>query len=257
MSEETPDNAPPDGSQEGDGGWKPPSDGSWLPKVRVDEMVNSARGEAATQAAEAARLRAENEALKAKQTAAETPKPLSRADLKTLVDDGKITQEAADAHWEKQIKEDAKREAREAARGEVEGRERESVVNNQLAEFKTLVPAAWAAGSKERAKAEREFAALRSMGFPDNKTTEVAALRAAFGDPEVIRVARGLGRSGPGESHVEVGGGERPEEQANADGKPKGLTTREEAHYQNLINRGIVKDWKAVSEERKFAKAKA
>ena len=29
-----------------DGEWKPPSDGSWLPKVRVDEMVSLARGEA-------------------------------------------------------------------------------------------------------------------------------------------------------------------------------------------------------------------
>ena len=86
--------------------------------------------------------------------------------------------------------------------------------------------------------------------------TEVAALRAAFGDPEVIRASRSLGKNGPGETHVEVGDGERPDEQADVDGVPKGLTEREKSHYQNLINRGIVKDWKAVAEERKFAKAK-
>ena len=246
-----------DGPQGEDGGWKPPSDGSWLPKVRVDEMVNTARGEAATQAAEAARLRAENETLKAAKAQAEAPKPVSRAELKQLVEDGKITQDAADAHWEKQVLDAAEKRGREAARGEVEGQQRELTVNNQLAEFKTLVPAAWATGSKERAKAEKEFSALRAMGFPDNKVTEVAALRAAFGDPEVIRASRSTGRNGPGETFDEVGGGDRGESGGEqADGKPKGLDARQEAHYTKLIQRGVYKDWKAVAEELKPAKAK-
>lgn len=257
MSDEKLDNAPPEeGSDKGDGGWKPPSDGSWLPKVRVDEMVSTARGEAAHQAAEAARLRAENEALKAAKVEAQAPKPVTRAELKQLVDDGKITQEAADVHWEKQVLDAAEKRGREAARGEVEGHQREQVVGKQLAEFKALVPAAWEAGSKERTKAEKEFAALRAMGFPDNKVTEVAALRAAFGDPEVIRASRSTGRNGPGETFDEVGGGDRGASGGDgADGKPKGLTAREEAHYSKLVNMGNM-TWKQVSEERKFAKAK-
>ena len=220
-------------------------------------MVNTARGEAASQAAEAARLRAENEALKAQKAKAEEAKPISRAELKQLVEDGKITQEAADAHWDKQILDAAEKRGREAARGEVEGRERESVVNNQLAEYKTLIPAAWTTGSKERARAEREFAALRAMGMPDNKVTEVAALRAAFGDPAAIKAARSTGRNGPGETFAEVGDGDgRPGNGADADGKPKGLTPRQEAHYTNLIGRGVYRDWKQVTEELKPAKAK-
>ena len=264
MSEDTSSSgtdAPPgsgDGSDKGTGGWKPPSDGSWLPKVRVDEMVSTARGEATRATEEAARLRAENEALKATKAAAEAPKPVSRAELNQLVADGKITQDAADAHWERQVVETAKTEAAKAARGAVEGQQRESVVVRQLDEFRTLVPTAWEAGSKERAKAEKEFKALVAMGFPDNKVTEVAALRAAFGDPEVIRAARATGKTGPGETHVEVGDGERPgsDAGAGADGKPKGLTQREETYYTERISRGIYKDWKAVAEERKFAKAK-
>lgn len=245
------------GSQRGEGGWKPPSDGSWLPKVRVDEMVNDAKGTAARATEEAARLRAENEALKASKAKAEEPKPLSRAELNQLVEDGKITQEAADTHWEKQIREDAKREARVAAADEVTGRQREQSVKAQIEEYKVLVPAAWEPGSKERAKAEREFKALVEMGFPDSKVTEVAAMRAAFGEPSVIRAARATGRTGPGETHADVGGGDRPGEGGSEDGEaPKDLSAREKAHYQNLINRGIVKDWKAVSEERKFVKAK-
>ena len=245
-----------DGSQKGDGGWKPPSDGSWLPKVRVDEMVNEARGSAAREAAEAARLRAENEALRTAKAKAEAPKPISRAELNQLVADGKITQDAADAHWEKQVVETAERRARAAAADEVAGQQREQVVKQQLEEYRILVPAAWEAGAKERQKVEREFTALIKMGFPDNKVTEVAALRAAFGDPAVIRASRSAGRNGPGESHVEVGGGERPENSGtDADGVPKGMTEREKTHYANLISKGIVKDWEAVAEERKFAKA--
>ena len=261
MSDEAGSNgtdAPPgDGSQREDGkagGWKPPSDGSWLPKVRVDEMVNDARGAASRATEEAARLRAENEALKAARAQVEAPKPLSRADLNNLVADGKITQEAADAHWENQVVQTAERKARQAAAAEVQGQQREAVVKGQLDEYRGLVPTAWDAGSKERAKVEREFKALIGLGFPDNRVTEVAALRAAFGDPDVIRASR-RGRSGPGETHVETGGGDGPGETGAADGMPKGLTAREQAHYQNLISRGIVKDWKQVAEERKFVKA--
>ena len=252
--------APPggkDGSQGGEGGWKPPSDGSWLPKVRVDEMVSTARGEATRAAEESARLRAENEALKAAQAKAEEPKPMTRSELNQLVEDGKITQDAADTHWEKQIREDAKREARVAAADEVAGRQREQSLKAQLDEYRELIPAAWDTGSKERTRAAKEFEALVAMGLPNSRTTEVAALRAAFGDPAAIRAARSLGRSGPGESHAEVGGGDRPDGSGgDADGAPKDLSAREKAHYQNLIARGIVKDWKAVSEERKFVKAK-
>ena len=251
--------APPGGNetQKGSGEWKPPSDGSWLPKVRVDEMVNKAEGATARAVEDAARLRAENEALKAAKAESAAPKPLTRAELKALVDEGRITQEASDAAWDKQLREDTKREAREAARSEVEGRERESVVKRQLEEYRELIPAAWEANSKERQKAEREFKALFAMGFPDNKVTEVAALRAAFGDPEAIRASRSTGRTGPGEAHVEVGGGERPGETPDADGKPKGLTPRQDAHYTNLINRGIMKGWKEVTEELKFVRKRA
>ena len=258
MSEETPDNAPPAGSQKGDGEWKPPSDGSWLPKVRVDEMVSDAKGTASRAVEEANRLRVELDAERAKQAKPADVKPVSRAELKLLVDDGKITQDAADAIWEKQIYETAERKAETKAVAVVAGQQRDLMVRQQLKEYRDLVPAAWEVGAKERAKVEREYKALVALGLPENQVTDVAALRAALGDPEVIRASRSTGKNGPGEAHVEVGGGERPGEgTADADGKPKGLTPREEAHYQNLINRGVVKDWKAVTEERKFAKAKA
>lgn len=246
------DAPPEDGSQKGNGEWKPPSDGSWLPKVRVDEMVNAAKGEASRAAEVAAELRARVAVLEAGKAKAEEPKPMSRAELKQLVEDGKITQDAADAHWDRQVIETAKAEATKAARGEVEGQKREGAVKQQLAEYKQLVPAAYEAGTKERARAEKEFNKLVELGFPNNLATEVAAMRATFGDPEAIKAARSTGKSGPGEAHVEVGGGDRPSGKgADADGKPKGLSARQEAYYSDKISRGVYKDWKAVSEELK------
>ena len=245
-----------DGSQ-GNGEWKPPSDGSWLPKVRVDEMVNDAKGQAARAADEAARLRAELDAERAKGQKKDEPKPVTRAELKSLVEDGRITQDAADTLWENQVIATAKREASKAAATEFAGQQRDLSVKQQFDEFRQLVPAAWETGAKERAKVEKEFNSLIALGFPNNKVTEVAALRAAFGDPEVIRAARSTGTNGPGEAHVEVGGGGKPADGAgDADGKPKGLTPRQEAHYQNLINRGVMKSWKDAAEELKSAKGK-
>ena len=257
MSEEdTQDGAPPgDGSQEDKAKWKPPSDGSWLPKKRVDEMVSQARGEAAQQAAEAARLRAENEALKAKPKE-DAPKQWSRAELNALVADGKITQDAADATIDRQVREAAERAGRTAAAAEVAQRERAGLIARQLKDYRELVPSAWEAGSKERAKVEREYNALIELGQAPNQATEVAALRAALGDPADIRASRATGRNGPGESHEEIGGGERPGDGSKdtGEGPPKDITPRQKAHYESMISKGHYKDWKAVRAELKHAR---
>lgn len=220
-------------------------------------MVGKAERDAAAAREDAARARAEAEALRLAAAKPVEQKPVTRAELNVLVADGKITQDAADTLWERQVIQAAERKGEAAAERRVDEKQREGLVKRELVEYRELVPAAYETGSKERTKVEKEFKKLRDLGFPDNQVTEVAALRAAFGDPEVIRASRSAGGNGPGESHVEVGGGERPGGNGgNADGKPKGLTPREDAHYTNLIQRGVYKDWNAVAEERKHAKAK-
>ena len=264
MSEETQgqDGAPPgDGSHKGSGseGWKPPTDGSWLPKVAVDELVNRHKDRASAEAAEAARLRAENEALKAHRAAADKPKPLTRTELNQLVADGKVTQEAADAEWERQVVDTATSNARQAARDEGAQRELEQTISAQLEEYRGLIPEAWEAGSKERARVAKEFRYLtEKLGSPNSQATEIAALRAAFGDPEAIKASRSTGRHGPAETHGEVGGAERGEGATkDGDGAPKGLDARQKAHYEKLIAQGHYPDWKAVREELKFSRPKA
>ena len=247
--------APPgSGSQKdkGSDGWKPPSDGSWLPKVRVDEMVNDLKGRLA-------RTSEEVQALKDAQAKQAEPKPFTRAELNQLVADGKVTQDAADATMDRQLVERATKEAKSAAGAEVAQRERESVVTAQLDEYRGLLPEAWETGSKERAKAAKEYRYLvEKLGYPDTKATEVAALRAAFGDPEAIKASRSTGKSGPGETHEEVGGAERDEGgKGDTDGAPKDLTPRQKSHYESMISKGHYKDWAAVREELKFRVARA
>ena len=247
--------APPgSGSQKdkGSDGWKPPSDGSWLPKVRVDEMVSDLKGQLARQAEEV-------KALKDAQAKQAEPKPFTRAELNQLVADGKVTQDAADALYDKQVVERATKEAKEAAGTVVTQREHEAVVTAQLEEYRGLLPEAWETGSKERAKVAKEYRYLvEKLGYPDSKATEVAALRAAFGDPDTIKASRSTGRSGPGETHEEVGGAERTDGgDSSTDGPPKGLAARQKAYYESMISKGHYKDWAAVREELKFAVARA
>lgn len=249
-----------DGSHKGTGseGWTPPRDGSWLPKVRVDELIAGAKAEAARAAEQTAGLRAEMQALKDAVQQKSAPKPLSRADLNQLVADGKVTQEAADAEMERQVIDTATTKARQVASDVVTQREREGLVTRELDEYRGLIPAAWETGSKERAKVEAEYRYLvGKLGYPDSKATEVAALRAAFGDPELIKASRSTGRSGPAETHSEVGGAERGEGgKSDADSPPKGLAASHKAYYEKQIQRGLYADWNAVREELKFSRPK-
>lgn len=233
--EQDPD--PADGSQ---GGWKPPTDGSWIPKVRVDEWVGE--------------LKAKITALEAKQNERHEPppKPLTRAELKALVDEDRITEDAADAYWHKQEREIITAEVTEKVAAGLTQKQRATATAHALEEYRTLVPAAWDASSKERSKVAREYKALTDLGFPSNATTEVAALRAAFGDPDTIRASRS-GRRGPGETHVETGGGDKPNGGgADDDGPPKGLDKTKSTYYQRQIDKGIYPDWKAVRAELSF-----
>lgn len=248
-----------DGSHKGTGseGWKPPTDGSWLPKVRVDELIAGAKAEATRAVEQTAKLAAEVQALKDAAQQRQAPKPLSRAELNQLVADGKVTQEAADAEWERQVIDTATTRARQAARDEGTQREREATVGRQLEEYRGLIPEAWEIGSKERAKAAKEYRYLtETLGQTDSKATEVAALRAAFGDPEAIKASRSTGRSGPAETHSEVGGAERAGDggKDDAEGPPKGLDTRRKAYYEQQIQKGRYADWKAVREELKYSR---
>ena len=204
-------------------------------------MIGGLRGEIATLREQAAKKPVEQ---------SPPEKVFSRAELRGLVDEGKITQEAADAYLDKQAEERITQKVTATVTAKLTDGQRAATVEQVLGEYRALVPAAWEEGSKERAKVAKEFKALVALGAPDNKVTEAAALRAAFGDPEVIRESRATGRRGPGETHVETGGGDKPGAgDGKDDGPPKGLDVTKAAYYQKQIDKGIYPDWKAVRTE--------
>jgi len=249
MSTETEGSEAQSGKESQKGGeFVPPSDGSWIPKKVFDSRINELRGDLA-------RSNAEREALAKAQVEAAKPKALTRTELNAAVADGKLTQEAADAEWERQVIATAETRAAAAAANEVRQREVSGRIEADLAEYRSLVPDAWEPGTKDRGRVAREYEALVGMGFPATKGTEVAAMRAAFGDPAAIRRSRATGRSGPAETFAETGGSaERDTGAEDKDGPPKNLEPRFKAYYEHAISQGVYKDWTEVKEELKFAK---
>lgn len=245
--------APPEEESHKDGEFKPPKDGSWLPRSRVKEMIASAVTKAKDEfSAQVAPL---IEAAKAKNEVKAAPvQQYTKAQLSEFVEAGRLTQEAADQVWENQIVERATRQAVESANNVVASRDQQRNIVQQMAEFKNLVPEAWEVGSSERERVEDAYAALKSVGIKGTKDElELAALIAAFGDPAKIRKARGFGRSGPAESFEDAGSAGRRSRGEEAEGPPRNITSEQRAHYERGIAAGRYKDWSDVKEELKFA----
>lgn len=244
--------APPEEeSHEDKGEFKPPKDGSWLPRNRVKEMIAAAVSKAKDEfSAQVAPL---IEAAKNEVKAAPVQQ-YTKAQLSEFVEAGRLTQDASDQIWENQIVERATRKAVEGANNVVASRDQQRNVVQQMAEFKNLVPEAWEVGSPERERVEEAYAALKSTGIKGTKDElELAALFAAFGDPVKIRKARGFGRSGPAESFEDAGSAGRRGRGEEAEGPPRNITSEQRAHYERGIAAGRYKGWSDVKEELKFA----
>ena len=246
------DGAPPNEPQK-DGEFKPPKDGSWLPRDRVKEMiataVKKAKDEFSAQIEETTKARKEAEAVKPVQQ-------YTKSQLGEFVEAGRLTQEAADSIYEKQIEDRATRRATEEATKAVASQHQQRTVVEQMAEFQALVPDAWEEGTPERDQVAAAYASLKATGIKGTKDElELAALIAAFGDPAKIRKARGFGRSGPSESFEDSGssGGRRRQGNDVGDEAPRGITPAQKAHYEKGIAAGRYKGWADVKDELKYA----
>jgi len=226
---------------------KSPKDGDWIPKSQFLAALQNANSKNDELQARIARL----ESAPVKEP---TPKAPTRAELLALVEAGSITQAVADAEWKRQIIAEVKSEVG-IATASMSVAQR---VDADLAEYKKLAGDAWVAGSPERTKVEAAYRRLVSRGLPETASTELTALENVFGDIDVLRESK-KARSGPAEQHSETGGARG----ASGGGGPKddavkGLTAREKAHYERLIQAKVYKNWAAVKEERDaYAKRKA
>ncbi len=248
------DGAPPNESQK-DGEFKPPKDGSWLPRDRVKEMIATAVRKATDEFS--AKVAPLLDAAKAQNESKATPVQYSKAQLNEFVEAGRLTQAAADSIYEKQVEDRAVKRATEEATKAVASQHQQRTVAERMAEFQELVPDAWVDGTTEREQVATTFAALQATGIKGSKDElELAALVAAFGEPAKIRKARGFGRPGA-ESFEDSGSGRRrPSDEGGSDVPPRGITAKQLAHYEKGIAAGRYTGWSAVKEELKYASSK-
>ena len=222
----------PDGATQKDQpGGKDRSD--WIPRARFDELVDQVRD-----------LKGKlDDKAKSEKIA---PKELSRTELATAVEKGELTQDQANGLWERQLVERTQNTARETAAQVVTEAETNRRIDAEMRRYKELIPAVMRDGTEERDKVADEYRYLVSTGHPENRNTELAALRLAHGSIERLEKARS--RSKPDVQSDEqtgaggdIGGGDT--------GKIKGLSPREREYYTSQIAKGRYRDWDAVKEE--------
>ena len=179
--------------------------------------------------------------------APEQPREYTRAELDALVEEGKINRVQADAQLDKQL--EAKVTARVTAN--VTRAAAVETVNAAIDGYMAKVPALADKTSIEFKRVTDAFNDLVKHGSPDTKATELAALRIAL-----PAVDLGAGRREDATS-PEVGGGRPPPRRQAADREdqpPADMPARNRQHYESLIAKGVMADWKAVREEWKHRK---
>lgn len=170
--------------------------------------------------------------------------------LRQKVDAGEITQEQMDAVWENQIVARATQQALATFQSQAQGKS----VEQQIAQYKELVPAIVEPGTPDRTRITKEFQTLVANGSPNNLATELAALRVVYGD--VNRLAQRIkGRPAGSEATQDGGSGTGD---GGSTGKlskfQEGLTPKQREYYRQQIDKGTYKDWSAVEAVHKPAK---
>ena len=242
-SSSTDDAAGSDSTTQGQQGFIPPKDGSWVPIDRLNEVIAS-KGQTERELVE---LRNEVGTLK---KAAEAPKEYSRAELGQFVDDGRMTQDEADRVIERQATHRIQENVTATVTQTMQQQQQGQAIQAEVNRYKAVIPEVTQAGTAERARVETEYQYLVGIGNTPDASTELTALRSVYGPVESLQ----KGERQETETHQETGGGQSETgKSTNTDGAPAGLTTAEKSYYQDQIGKGIYAGWDQVKDEMKFA----
>lgn len=207
---------------------------------------------------EIAALRAEFEGKLAAATAkpAEMPKRFTKAELKDAVEAGQITQDQAEAQWDKQVREDALAEARQTAHETVTAVERRKQIDGEIARYKAVAPEILDDSHETRQAIKVEFQALVALGDdPHDLATQLKAIRAVLGPVEKLKTSRN-GKD-QYDSHRESGGGGEGSSRKKTGKLHDQLNAEGREHYESGIRQGRYKDWNDVEDELKYASQKS
>jgi hypothetical protein len=214
-------------------------------------MIAKATAESSARAA-AAEARAELETERRRdmetrvQSAAAPPAPperppISREEMQAGVDAGTITQIQMDAELERQL--EARVEQRVASKQEI--KQRGSKIGSQIDEYLARVPDIDDPTSDNHKRVRAEFAALRKLEYPNDATTELAALRAVLGPIENVRIPEVGNTTREVDTTTHAGaGGEKSGEKAPAGPGPiKGVAGHFVEYWTEGIKAGRYSGW--------------
>ncbi len=239
-------------------GWEPPKDGTWVPKTRMDESVNTHKdrateletramtAEAEAKAEREARIRLE-ERLTAGETKKGESKEVTRAQLQQEVEAGRLTQSMADDAWIAQHKETWKADMRQEASQQREEDQQNRLIDEQFAAYTRACPEIQVDGSKERKNIVREFNELVRMGQPNTISTQLIATKTILGPIDKLTELRSK-REAHSETSTGASEGDRPASRSLSE-----RGARQKAYIEKLVERGMItkedaeKDLKYVS----------
>jgi len=171
-------------------------------------------------------------------------KTYTAAELNSLVDDGKLSQDDADEIREVQL---AKRVTKEVV-GAVAQNSQQDRLSADLAQYAQAIPALDDPSSDETLRVKDELRYLFSVGQLDNVGTYLAATRAIFGPLAALKAPAGTKKKTEAHQEGSSGGGDEPAGDDKSDKLPT-LTAKQKTYYRQKIDQGVYSDWDAVAEE--------
>ncbi len=178
-------------------------------------------------------------------------KHLSTADLRTAIDEGRLTETQADEIRDRQIEERVTTKVSETVNATLSQHQSSTQIDAEVDRYLKALPKVDAEGSPERARVQSAFTEITKLGLPDDQRTTLMALRNAFGPIDAVETA-GPGKR-PAASHDETGGSDEIADGGPTGGWPKAMPTANRLYYDDLIHKGIYTQETAVKEWEKKA----
>jgi hypothetical protein len=169
--------------------------------------------------------------------AEQKPQEYTRAGLREAVTQGRITQDQADLLWDEQLSRKVTEKAVAAARETTQTEQTVGRIENELARYEAVIPAAKDTNSPEFKRIKAEFDYLVSIGLPKTKQTELAAARNVFGKIDALEAA--ARNTGSREHDAGDHGGGAGSDGGGEGSVWKGVPADHRAYYREQIAKGF------------------
>lgn len=219
--------------------FKPPTDGSWIPRERSNERVQNALAklDGATQ-----RIGE----LEKKLEEAAKPPTHTREELLTKVEAGEVTQAAYDEYFATE----SENRVTQQIGVDLDQRQKTASITAEITAYEEAVPALKDTSSETYQRVAQEYHyQVNTLGQPPGAGTTAMAARSVLGPLSSLRTK--IPEANP-QAHVETGGGAG---ESSAGGEKTSaptwdkLTARQKAHYTKAIQNGGYADQAAVLAE--------